>query len=138
MTIRNIKSYRRLLTECFNQGNISVVDELVASDYINHSDNVHGIEQYKQFVRGFRSAFYESKLRIISQSEKGDKVVTRWKVTGIHKYDLMGIPASGKKRRINARYTSIFENGRVKEEWCNSFSIGKDMKSRLLKRFNRA
>lgn len=43
---------RRFIEEAFNQGNLAVVDELVASDYINHvaGTDVSGREGTRQFI----------------------------------------------------------------------------------------
>jgi hypothetical protein len=36
---------------------MAVVDELVAADHVNHTDNVRGPDEYKRFINMFRTAF---------------------------------------------------------------------------------
>ena len=124
MSAINQSIYQRLLEEGFNLGNLTVVEELVSSNYINHSDNVRGIKQYKHFIRKFRSAISNLKVVIVNQTSKGDQIVTRWKAIGTHQCELMGIPPSGKKISISMNYTATITDGQVAEEWCNSFSLG--------------
>ena len=124
MSEKNQSIYRRLLDEAFNQGNLAVAEELVATNYINRSDNVRGVKQYKHIIRMFRSAISNLKVVIVNQSNKGDQVVTRWKAIGTHQSELMGIPPSGKKIIISMNSTATITDGQVAEEWCNSFSLG--------------
>jgi predicted ester cyclase len=105
--------FRRIVEEGFNKGNLAIVDELVATNHVNHTDNVHGPEEYKQFITMYRTAFPE-----------GDKVVNRWTSRGTHKGDLMGIPPTGKQTTVTGMYVARIIGGKIVEEWGNLDALG--------------
>ena len=74
--------FRRIVEEGFNKGNLAIVDELVAADHVNHSDNVHGPEEYKQFITVYRTAFPDLHMTVEDQIAEGDKLVNRWTSRG--------------------------------------------------------
>ena len=74
---------RRLFDEAWNQGNLAVVDELVAPDYKLHAyseDEAYGsgAEGLKQLMRSSRTWLPEAQITIEDQIAEGDKVVTRY------------------------------------------------------------
>lgn len=123
-TKQNKKIFRRLLNDAYLGGDMRVVDELVAPDYINYSDNLHGIEEYKQYIQRFRSAIPDLRMVVLKQTARRNRVVTRWFAAGRHCGELMGIPPSGNKVIINIKSTARVINGQIVAEWCDSFSIG--------------
>ena len=78
---------RRVIEEMFNEGNLDVADELIASDYVDHDpampEEVRGPEGLKEYVSMYRSAFLDLHMQIEDQIAEGDKVVTCWTGTGI-------------------------------------------------------
>jgi predicted SnoaL-like aldol condensation-catalyzing enzyme len=51
---------RRLIEEAWNQGNLDVLDEIVATDYIRHdplNPGVRGKEAFKQLIATYRAVF---------------------------------------------------------------------------------
>ncbi len=90
---------RRMLDELFNKGNLDLTDELIASDFVAHDpampEDMHGPEEFTQYVGGYRSAFPDIHIAVEDQVAEGDRMATRWTGTGTHEGDLMGIPASG-------------------------------------------
>lgn len=116
--------YARIVEEGFNKGNLSVTDELVAANHVNHNDNVHGPEEYKGFITLFRTAFPDLHMTILDQIAEGDKVVNRWTATGTHKGELMGIPPTGKQMEVTGTYTARIVGGKIVEEWGNWDGLG--------------
>jgi len=116
--------YARIVEEGFNKGNLSVTDELVAANHVNHTDNVHGPEEYKGFITMYRSAFPDLVMTIEDQIAEGDKVATRWTATGTHQGPLMGIPPTGKKIKATGTYVIRIVGGKILEEWGNMDALG--------------
>ena len=110
---------RRVIEEGFNKGNLSVIDELVSKDHVNHSDKYAGPEQYKNFIMMYRAAFPDLLMTIEDQIAEGDEVVQRWTATGTHRGELMGIPPTGKKIEITGTYTTRIVEGKIVEDWGN-------------------
>ena len=79
---------RRFLEEIFEGGNLELVDELFAPDYVLHDpavpEEVRGQEGIKQYVAMYRSAFPDTRFTVEDQSAEGDRVVTLWTGQGIH------------------------------------------------------
>lgn len=116
--------FRRIVEEGFNKGNLAIVDELVATNHVNHTDNVHGPEEYKQFITMYRTAFPDLHMTIEDQIAEGDKVVNRWTSRGTHKGDLMGIPPTGKQITVMGMYVARIIGGKIVEEWGNFDALG--------------
>ena len=65
MTVSHEAIYRRIIEEGFNQGNLAVVDELVAPGAREHQRGAKdGIEGTKGTIKYLRSAFPDFKITI--------------------------------------------------------------------------
>jgi predicted ester cyclase len=121
---------RRWLEECYNRGNVSVADEVVAPDYINRSaphGQMPGLEAEKQYVTMIRSAFPDFHLAIEDQIAEGDKVVTRLTATGTFAGGLDDIPSTavtGRQVRVAEILIHRFGGGKVIEGWIVGDELG--------------
>jgi ketosteroid isomerase-like protein len=76
------------MEEAFSQGNMDVVDELIAPDYVHHfpddpeGGGVRGPEGIKELFGSFRSAFPDLEGIIEEQVAEEDKMVMRYTVRG--------------------------------------------------------
>lgn len=64
-----------------------------------------------------RTAFPDFRVETDELIEAGDKVVSRWTVTGTHKGEYMGIPATGKRVNVTGMTLQRFEDGKIAEDW---------------------
>ena len=128
MSAQNKMIERRLIEEVWNQGNFSVVDEVVARDYIGHSSTpageTHGPAGYKQFYAALREAFPDFQVTVEDQIAEGDKVVTRWTARGTHLGEFQGIPPAGRRGAITGITIDRIANGKVVECWTNADDLG--------------
>ena len=119
---------RRLLEEAFNSGNLDVVDELVAPEFVNHDaalpEPIVGIEATKASIRAYRDAFPDLRMTIELQVAEGDYVTTRWSARGTHQGDLMGMPATGKEATVTGITVDQIVDGRIVESWTNWDTLG--------------
>ncbi len=117
---------RRGVEEVWNQKNLAIVDELGAPDYVSHNPamTTHGLEQYKQLVTMYFSAFPDLHLTIEGQIAEGDKVVTRWTARGTHQGSFMGIPPTGKQTVVTGITIDRYVNGKATESWNNIDDLG--------------
>src|ERR1051326_6640902 len=107
MLAQNLATVRRAIEEAINKGNLSVIDELVASQYVYHEPGVgdlQGPDGLKQLITGYRNAFPDLRLTIEDQIDGGNTVVTRWTATGTHQGELLGIPAAGRRVSCNGNH----------------------------------
>lgn len=90
---------QRVMQEAMNKGNLSIVDQLVATEYVYRapgSSELHGPEGMKQNVMLYRTAFPDVHLSIDRLIAEDDTVVVCWTGSGTHNGALMGIPPTRK------------------------------------------
>ena len=106
----------------------SLVDELIAEDFVDHNppgpNIAPGREGVKQVMAGRRSAFPDSRVTVDDQVAEGDKVVNRQTITGTHLGDFMGIPPTGKSFSIGAIAIFRIEDGKIVERWGETDMTG--------------
>lgn len=119
---------RRAIDEGFNQGNLSVIDELASEGFANHdpSDGGEfvGREGAKQQILTFRTAFPDLHLTIDEMIETGDKVVMRWTATGTHLGELTGLAPTGARITTTGITIDRFQDGKTVESWSNWDTLG--------------
>lgn len=117
---------RRWVKEAINKGNLAVVDEIIASDYVFHSPgwDASGCEEIKQVITRFRSAFPDVNLTIEDLIAEGDKVVWRWLCRGTHRGEFMGIAPTGKQATWTGIVISRFEDSKMVEGWEDWDALG--------------
>jgi len=113
---------RRFIEEIFNQGNLSLVDELFAPDFVEREQLPPGIPKNREGIKVLtgmlRSAFPDFKATIEDILAEGDKVVIRMTWSGTHTGgEFMGIPATGKKVSIGVIDIIRIAGGKVVEPW---------------------
>ena len=120
MPIEENKAIVHRFYEELNKGNLAVLDELFAADFVWHAPG--GLEQYgaeatkKIHARVF-TTFPDLHVTIEDMIAEGDKVVVRSTRTGTHRGEYRGIAATG--RQVTWTWMSIcrIEGGRIVEEW---------------------
>jgi len=114
------KEIVRGLYQRLNEGDFSVVDEVISDDFVEH-EAVPGIEQTKAGVRQlfemFHAAFEGASFEVDSIIGEGDKVVAMVRMTGVHKAEFMGIPPSGRTINVGVADQFRIEDGKVVEHW---------------------
>ncbi len=114
---KNKATLRRVAEEVFNKGNLSIIPELIASDYIYHSPlgDYKGPEGFKQMVVETRTAFPDFHMKIDDMVAEGEKMAVRLTMTATHKGEYMGVPPTGKKINFTAAYFYRYKDGKEVE-----------------------
>jgi steroid delta-isomerase-like uncharacterized protein len=119
---------RQVPEEIFNKGNLELVGELFTDDYVLHDPNfpgeVRGIDGFKSYVSAFRTGMPDLEITVEDQVAEGSKVVTRWRGSGTHDGELMGVPATGKRVETSGMIISRFEDDKIAEEWASVDVLG--------------
>ena len=116
---------RRIASEIWSEGNLDVIDELFAEEYVGHAtpapDEVRGPEGYKEFVGTYREAFPDFSVELMDVMATDDRAVARYTVRGTHEGTLRGkrgeIEPTGRKIELPGVVMMRFEDGRCVEEW---------------------
>ena len=108
--------YRRTFEEVFNQGNLALVDELVAPDFLNHEVppgmNNRGPDSTRQAVRMLRTAFPDLHVTIEELVAEGDTVAGRVTMSGTHLGPFQGIAPTGRSFEQAQMHFVRFRDGK--------------------------
>jgi steroid delta-isomerase-like uncharacterized protein len=109
---------RRIIEEALNKGNLAVLDEIIAPNYVYHSTqrDVNGPEGLKQFFTMLRAVFPDVNVTIEDMVAEGDIVAYRFILKGTFKGEYMGIPPTGKQMAFPEAHFIRFEGGMEVEE----------------------
>jgi steroid delta-isomerase-like uncharacterized protein len=112
---------RRLIEEVWNRGNLDFAERCFTTDYVNHDpsspEEIRGPEGFKQNVAAIREAFPDFRMEIVDQVAEGEKVVTRYVITGTQEGELAGIPPSGRRIEVDGMGIDYFRGGKICESW---------------------
>ena len=127
MSDANKAVVRRYIEEVWNNRNLSLIDELTASSYVDHdpyNPDVRGPEGLRQNVSKYQSAFPDLQFTIEDLLAEGDRVVTRFTWSGTHQGTLEGIAPTGRPVSGTATLVSRVADGQIQEDWVNWDALG--------------
>lgn len=109
---------RRLVDEAQSNGNLAVVDELLADDFVDHTP-FPGVPPTRDGVKALfgylRMAFPDLRVEVSEQVAESDKVVTRKTFRGTHGGEFMGLPATGRPVAFEVIDILTFDGGKIAE-----------------------
>lgn len=122
----NIMAVHRLLEEGFGGGDLSVVDELVSADFIEHQNGAQGVgpDAVKRIIRGLHESFTELRLTVEALSASEDTVWVRSRATATNTKPFMGRPPSGKPIAIDVIDVIRFRGATMVEHWGVADRLG--------------
>jgi steroid delta-isomerase-like uncharacterized protein len=139
---RNTAVVRRLMEEVWGRGQLHLIAELVAVDYVGHFaiGDHYGPEGVRIDVAAHRTAFPDMTVTVDDLFAHGDKVVRRYTLRGTHRRPLLGVPANGVPVVLRAIAIDRLEQGRLLESWVQSDQPGtlSEPSDRAIRRWLRA
>jgi len=118
---------RRWFAETDN-GNLAIVEELCAPDYVDHNPPLPGMPAGNQGVRqanvALREAFPDTVHVIQDQIAEGDTVVTRLLGRGTFRGAILGLPPNGKVIEIAGISVHRLAGGKLVEHWAQADLLG--------------
>jgi steroid delta-isomerase-like uncharacterized protein len=116
---QNKAAMRRFFEDVYNKGNPSALDELAAPDFVSHDrgNPTHDRDGVKQIVSAIRGAFPDVHFTADDVLAEGDRVAARFTMTGTHRGDFMGVPATGKPIVVTGIDIVRFSDGKAVEHW---------------------
>lgn len=120
-TEQNKTLVRQMVEQVFNRGNMSMADEFLAPDFVEHEELPPGIppgrEAPKALFTMLRNAFPDFKATIDDIVAEGDRVVIRQTWSGTQKGEFMGIPPTGKSVSFKVIDILRMAGGKCVEHW---------------------
>lgn len=109
-------------------GDLEIVDELVAEDFVNHNpivpDAPPGPVGFKQNVTALRTAFPDISFTTGDLIAEADKVVIRAVGHGTHEGRLMGVEPTGREVELSGIVIFRIRDGQIVERWAQYDTMG--------------
>ena len=109
----------RYFSELFSQGRVELVPDLLHPDYVNRSpgspDLPRGREGVAIVVQALRRAFPDLNYRIDDIVIGDDSIAVRTTLTGTHRGDFFGSPASNRRVEVSQITIERFLDGKIIE-----------------------
>jgi len=119
--IANKRLITRYFEEVWNNGDLDVLDEIIAEDYINHSPGIQnplpGAIGLKPIVAGIRKAFPDLKYVIENMVISDSQVAVFSTMNGTHTGDFFGLAPTNKKIKVSQMQIERIANNQIVEHW---------------------
>ena len=117
----NIAVVQRNYDEVWNQGDLTVIDEIYGTSFMGHDSHSatdrHGLEGVRQHVTMYRTAFPNVQFSVEDIFAMEDKVAVRWTASGKHMGSLMNMAATEKQATVMGISIFRIANGKIQETW---------------------
>ena len=111
---------RRYYDEVLNRGHISVLDEIASEHYVENDPfpgQGDGRGDLKARVSTLLTAFSPCTFAVEDIVAEGDRVVVRWRSSGNHSGDFLGMPATNRDYTIAGVDIHRVTDARMAEHW---------------------
>jgi steroid delta-isomerase-like uncharacterized protein len=110
---------RRYMEEAFNNGNLAVVPEVVAPEYVHHTNfgEVKGAEGLKQTITIMRNAFPDLNYVIDSMVAEGNMVAFTLRAQGTFEGEFFGMSPTGNPFTYTEAVFMRLAGGKIEESW---------------------
>jgi steroid delta-isomerase-like uncharacterized protein len=109
---QNKRNVEKLFDDGFNRGDLALVDQLVAPEYIDPT-GATGPAAFRAVAAGLRNAFPDIHYTLDDVIAEGDRVAVRWHWTGTHKGQFRAFAATGKAMKNTGTGIFRFKEGKI-------------------------
>jgi predicted ester cyclase len=115
----NLRVVRRLMKEVWATGDLNLLPELVANDYVGHLPigDHYGPVGARIDIESYRRAMPDLTVTLADLFAVDDKVVRRFTLLGTHALPFLGFRASGKRVALGGIAIDRLANGQIVESW---------------------
>ncbi len=119
---------RRDVIEVWGDGNVDVIDEIVAPDVTLHEpsaqDDVEGRDSYRELVETYRTAFPDYDTTVEAITTDGDTAMLHYTARGTNDGEFMGMAPTGKTVVATGMEQFRVEDGTIAEKWSLFDTLG--------------
>ena len=119
MSEENESLIHRYFDEILSRNNLAAAGELIAPDVIFHPLEIHGLENFMQYVSVLHNAFPDLNFVVEDEVNNADKSAVRFTMRGTHKGEFRGISASNNQVEISGIDFFRIADNRIKEIWVS-------------------
>jgi steroid delta-isomerase-like uncharacterized protein len=120
------KALARRFLEAQAKGDMETLDELMASDFVDRSllpGQKPSREEYMRSLVEILAAFENVSFTIEDQIAEGDKVVSRFTGTSVHRGRFLGVSPTGQETSYSGIHIHRIVDGKIVEEWSESDNL---------------
>jgi predicted ester cyclase len=101
---------RKALEEVCTRGDLTLARECYAPDFVDHVNamDLHGQDGIRRSTGLYRALFDDLQIRVVDQVSEGDRVVSRWLMTGSNR---------GRRAEMSGITISRLADGHIVEDW---------------------
>ena len=101
---------QKALEQVCARGDLEVAHECYAPDFVDHVNaiDLHGHEGIRKSTDLYRALFDDLQIRVVDQVSEGDRVVSRWVMTGSNR---------GRPAELTGITISRMQDGHIVEDW---------------------
>ena len=112
---------RRFVDEVCNGRKLDAADALFSADHVYHDPGSpwagQGPAGIKDVIGVYHRGVKDARWDVHAMSETGDTVVMRWTGSGTHTGELLGIPPTNRKVRVDGIWMFRVAGGKIVESW---------------------
>ncbi|BBB68196.1 hypothetical protein UNDYM_3943 [Undibacterium sp. YM2] len=122
-TDHNLQLVRRLYEDCFNTGNLDLVSQMIATDFVSNRGE-QGQAEFAANIAGLRKAFPDVHFVLEDIFGAADRIAVRWSFTATHSAPFAGFPASGKAVTQQGNVIYRIKDGKIAQAWVQIDRLG--------------
>jgi steroid delta-isomerase-like uncharacterized protein len=114
------KALARRSWELVSQRNPDAIEGVYTADSVLHEpdQDLQGVEEAKQYLSMYLSAFPDLNVTVEDVIAEGDQVVTRWTLRGTHQGEIEEFgPPTGRQIELEGITIHRIAGGKIVEEW---------------------
>jgi steroid delta-isomerase-like uncharacterized protein len=123
MAVDNKAIVRQLYEEAWNKRKFEFIDLLLSPSHALHGPifpgRSIGPDAYKQTMLIFTMGFPDLQFTIEETIAETEKAVCYWAMSGTHRGEFMGIPATGKKMSVDGITIHHITNGKIMDSYVS-------------------
>lgn len=124
----NKELVRQYPEEIISEGNLDLIDEIFADDYVEYNsslpDPIRGPDGVREYVSRLRAAVPDINCGVEDLIAEGDTVVRRDRATGTHQGAFMGVEGTGTEAVVTGNHIHRIEDGKLVESWAQNDMLG--------------
>lgn len=128
MSMENKAIVRRLYEEVWNKRKLEVADKLLSASHALQEPDMSasqvGPALYKRRVAELTTGFPDLCVTVEETIAEGEKVVACWTISGTHKGEYVGIPATGRKISFEGITVHHIKNGKILDSYTRWDALG--------------
>jgi steroid delta-isomerase-like uncharacterized protein len=111
----------RLYEEVWNRRRLEAVSDLISPSHALNDPHLSGSavgpEAYRRVLTQFLAAFPDLRFTVDQMISEKEKVVVSWTISGTHKREFRGIPATNRKISFDGVTINLVSKGKIIESY---------------------